>query len=182
MKSLVKQAMRYFGVLLLTGCTSTITMANEVNDSQKPINITSNTFSYDNIKGIAIYSGNVLAVQGSRQLKADELQLYRDNRGDPDKIIAIGKPAHYQNKTSAGKPLLRAQANNIEYDLNKQMLYLIGAAQVEQGGDRYQAPRIEYNQLTDTVKSPPSEQGRTTITIQPRTHNASSPTLIPDNK
>lgn len=41
-------------------------------------------------------------------------------------------------------------------------------AKLEQDGDIYEAPLIEYDPVKDTVRSPQNEKGQTTITLKPR--------------
>ena len=41
-------------------------------------------------------------------------------------------------------------------------------AKLEQEGDIYEAPLIEYDPIKDTVRSPQNEKGQTTITLKPR--------------
>jgi len=180
MKWIIKKA-SYYIVSIVLVITTPLAFANNTEDSKEPIEITSNTGSFDNKKGVALYTGNVKVTQGSRLLTSDNLELQRNAAGDASKFIAKGKPARYQSKTSPDKPLLYAQADTIEYDVQKQVLYLIGNARVEQGGDVYSAPRIEYNQKDDIVNSPRNEQGRTTIIIQPRENKSNIPSINPTN-
>jgi len=146
-------------------------------DGKQPIEITSDTGSFDNIKGIAVYEGRVKVTQGSRLLTADRLELHRDAAGNAHKFIATGSPARYQSKTSPDKPLLHAKANTIEYDVQQQLLSLIGDARVEQDHDLYSAPRIEYDQKTGSVHSPSDKKGRTRIIIKPRENQTTIPLI-----
>lgn len=41
-------------------------------------------------------------------------------------------------------------------------------AKLEQAGDFYEAPLIEYDPNNETVRSPQNSQGQTTITLKPR--------------
>lgn len=41
-------------------------------------------------------------------------------------------------------------------------------AKLEQEGDVYEAPRIEYDVAKEIVRSPQNEKGQTTITLKPR--------------
>lgn len=44
-------------------------------------------------------------------------------------------------------------------------------AKLEQEGDIYEAPLIEYDPIKETVRSPQNGQGRTTITLKPRSRS-----------
>lgn len=137
-------------------------------DDEQDIEITSKSFEYNNQTGIATYIGDVYAQQGSRILLGDRLEIYRNSIGDVAKIIVYGEPAKHESITNPLKPKLHAKANEIIYDVLKEHLTLVDEAYVEQAGDVYEAPRIEYDVANETVHSPESDGGRTTITLKPR--------------
>jgi lipopolysaccharide export system protein LptA len=137
-------------------------------DNEADIHITADKFTYNHETGIATYIGNVLAVQGTRQLTGDEMQVYRLADGEIEKIITIGEQAKYQAITDPNKPMLHARADTIIFEVTEDYLTLIEDAHVKQGGDEYESPLIEYDTLRKIVKSPQSEQGRTTIILQPK--------------
>lgn len=137
-------------------------------DDVKPIDISANGFYYDNIKGIATYTGDVVAIQGSRKMTGDKLELIRNAHGDVSLITLHGHPARHQSLTDANKPLFFAKANTIQYDPLAKYLTLSENAWIAQAGDEYTAPLIEYDVGLQTMKSAANKQGRTTITIKPR--------------
>jgi lipopolysaccharide export system protein LptA len=118
----------FFSVL----CPFSAFTAASPNDA-KEIAITSQAFEYNHTTGIAIYTGNVFAEQGTRKLWGDQLQIFRGDKGEIQKIVVTGLPA-----------------------------------KLEQEGDIYKAPLIEYDPIKDTVRSPQNEKGQTTITLKPR--------------
>lgn len=140
-------------------------------DDQEPIIIESKMGEYDNKKGAAKYSGNVRVLQGSRELLADTLLVYRNENGKINKLVAIGEPAKYSGQTAPNKPKLHAKAATIEYLAEQDLLNLIDNAEVSQDGDIYQSARIEYNIKNDTVTSPPSQDGRVKIILKPRSNS-----------
>lgn len=137
-------------------------------DDLKPIDISANAFYYDNIKGIATYTGDVVAIQGSRKMTGDKLELFRNAHGDVSAITLHGHPAQHQSLTDANKPLFFAKANTIHYDPLAKYLTLTDNAWIAQAGDEYAAPLIEYDVGLQTMKSAANTQGRTTIIIKPR--------------
>jgi len=157
-------------LLAALSCFTLISFADEVSlkDNTQDVEITSNTFEYNNQTGVATYIGDVYAQQGSRILLGDRLEVYRDSLGDISKIIAYGQPAQHESFTDIDKPKLHAKANEIIYDMLKEHLTLVDDAYVEQAGDIYEAPRIEYDVANEIVSSPENDSGRTTITLKPR--------------
>lgn len=137
-------------------------------DDQAQIEITSDKSEYNHQSGIATYTGNVIVIQGSRQVSADILHIYRNINGDIDKIVAIGTPARFHFQPELEQPILYARANTITYVDPENLLELDDDAEVTQGGDVYAAPLILYNLETETINSPNNATGRTTVIIQPR--------------
>jgi lipopolysaccharide export system protein LptA len=146
---------------------SCIAFSNQDDDTQ-PLTISSEHFQYREKEGIATYLGNVEAIQGTRHLNGDMLEVYRGKGGDIEKIIVYGKPAKHQSLPDVAKPIFHAQANTIIFETIKNKLTLRNAARVEQGGDVYEAPLIEYDVTQKIVRSPEAQGGRTTITLKPR--------------
>ncbi len=150
-------------------CAPLVTIASSHHhDDIQELMISSHQFEYREKEGIATYFGDVEATQGTRRLHGDKLEIYRDKKGDIEKIIVYGKPAKHQSRPDVEKPLLHAQANTIIFETIKNKLTLRDKARVEQGGDIYEAPFIEYDVTQKIVHSPPSQTGRTTITLKPR--------------
>jgi lipopolysaccharide export system protein LptA len=155
-------------MLLILGLSPLVSMAAVHQDDKKDLAITSQQFEYRQKEGIAVYRGDVEAIQGSRHINGDTLEVYRGKTGQIEKIVVYGKPATHSSVPDPKKPVFHAQANIIIFDVIKNKLTLQNAARVEQGGDVYEAPLIEYDVTQKIVRSPQSQGGRTTITLKPR--------------
>ena len=70
-------------ILLSSACWSLPT------DKDQPINLTANSADMDEGKEISVYKGNVVVLQGSMRLMANEVTVFHPNR-KAQKIIAIG--------------------------------------------------------------------------------------------
>lgn len=165
-----------FGLNSVASHASTQPAANT--DSQQAIKVTSNTFWANNIKGIAIYSGNVIAEQGSRHLAGEKLTLQRDAQGQVDKITAEGRPATFHSRPK--EKLMTAEAKTIIVYPQKHLIHLSGKAKLTQGGDTFSAPQIFYNTETEVLTTPDSKQGRSHMVIEPK--SISSATTTPKEK
>lgn len=154
--------------LLILSFSAVAAPLSSSSDDKQDIEITSHAFEYNHQTGIAVYTGNVYAKQGTRQLWGDKLQIFRGQNGDIDKIIVLGKPAKHESSSDPQKPVLHAKANEIIYYVAKEQLTLKDEAYVEQGGDVYEAPYIEYDVAKEIVRSPENDKGQTTITLKPR--------------
>lgn len=154
-------------MLLLGFCFPLLSMAASPDDD-KDLAISSEQFEYREKEGVATYQGHVQAIQGTRRINGDTLEVYRGNDGGISKIIVYGKPATHESLPDPNKPLFHAQADTITYEIKQNKLTLNQHARVEQGGDVYEAPLIEYDIIQKVVRSPESGNGRTTITLKPR--------------
>lgn len=152
-------------ILSFTACASPFPPSA---DDKQDLAITSHAFEYDHHTGLAVYTGNVHAKQGTRELWGDVLKIHSGQNGDIDKIVVLGQPAQHASQSNPKKPPVHAKANEIIYYVTQEQLTLKDNAYVEQGGDVYEAPYIEYSVTHETVRSPQNENGQTTITLQPR--------------
>lgn len=129
--------------LLLALLTPLAAQALE-SDSKEPIYVDSDTATYDDQKGIAIYTGNVHSVQGSLVTDSAQMTVYL-NQGKIDKIYATGNPVHIVQTQEEGKGTINATSLKAEYYPNDHRLILIDNAVVLQSGNTYKSDRIEYD-------------------------------------
>ncbi len=141
-------------------------------DSQEKLLLTSATAQLNLETGISVYEGDVSLEQGTTYLQADKLILHTDKQNQLQQATAYGKPARYRTLPQLNKAELHANAEIIEYYPSKDLIVLLGYAEVYQQHNIYKGPRIEYNTKLQTVLSPVSKEGRTTIIIQQKSAQA----------
>ena len=80
----------YLFILFVLLTTSLACAENKLfnKQSDEPIEITSNRMEAFNEKKLIIFSGNAIAKQGNKVLKADQLNLYY--KKEPDKKVKVG--------------------------------------------------------------------------------------------
>jgi lipopolysaccharide export system protein LptA len=85
-----------------------------------------------------------------------------------DRVLAVGAPVRFQQKTDKGK-LVKGNARQVEYQVSSDELTLSGDALLTQGEDRFSSDRIVYDRKNAQVKAGASAQGRqrVRITINP---------------
>jgi lipopolysaccharide export system protein LptA len=169
MNQIRRQSYKFLGWFFLTALSLGVTAA-PLPDDQQEINVDAGWSEIDLKNGVWIHHKPVVVTQGSRRLESDLLTISRGTDGKVDKIVAQGNPARYQGLTDADpkSPLLHAKAQNITWDARNEKLILTGNAQVEQNGDTYSAPVLEYYLKENRAISPKNKQGRTKIVLQPR--------------
>lgn len=141
-------------------------------DKQQPIHISSDKAERNEKKGVTIYEGAVQMDQGTLRIKADKVVIHSVNN-EIAKIIATGKPAHYQQKPSPEKQLVVAKGDTIEYMIDVEKLHLINNASLRQNdGTTMTGKRIDYNIKESLVKAQSnktnSKDDRIHMVIQPK--------------
>ncbi len=142
-------------------------------DSEQPIQIEADQASIDNIKGVAIYAGNVIVSQGSIRLNAETVTLNYTEKHEIEKIVAEGQPVRFKQRLDSGDNI-QAQANEMEYQAVKSMLHLRNEAELRKnkgGIDTYisTAPRISYDTKRGIIKADQGKlkKGRVIMTFKP---------------
>ncbi len=137
-------------------------------DAEQPVTIHSNTASFDNNKGIAIYNGKVTVKQGSRNLASDKLTIERDDNNQIKIMIATGKPARFRSQADVNRPIGYGKANMIKYYPQQDKVDLLGNAELRQNGDTVSGPILTYNFTTGVLQSKSTRKARSTVVLQPK--------------
>ncbi|MGR9044754.1 MAG: lipopolysaccharide transport periplasmic protein LptA [Gammaproteobacteria bacterium] len=120
-------------------------------DADQPVVIDSNAATYDDNTAISIYTGNVIATQGSLEVKSDKLVVYFKD-GDVNKLVATGKPARFKQMPDHGGEIT-GKALTGEYYPDQSLLILIEEAVVWQEGNTYASELIRYDSKNAIVKA-----------------------------
>ena len=131
-------------------------------DRAQPIKIESNRAHRDERRGLTIYEGDVVIIQGTIRIEADKVQIF-DRNSRANKIICLGNPARYQQQTSTRDSLIIARANRIEYAINEEIVTLLQEASIEQNGGTITGENINYNLKTEIVNAQGSQTGKQRI-------------------
>ena len=121
-------------------------------DSKQAIMIDSNGASYDEKSQLSIYTGNVIATQGSIRVNSDKLVVHL-KEGAPEKLVFTGKMAKFKQTPSPGSTDITGQAETGEFYPKRNLLLLINNATVWQGSGTYSSDFIEYDIKTSLVKA-----------------------------
>ncbi len=137
-------------------------------DSQQEIHIISDSAFLDKPQGRLVYSGNVEMKQGSLNIQADRITLVRTESG-LQKIIALGKPAHYEQVLSVTDGKTQAYGETIIYSTQNEELTLLVNAGLEKQGNLFSGEKIVYLIKEQRVKADSSSQdSRIHMIIQPK--------------
>jgi lipopolysaccharide export system protein LptA len=138
-------------------------------DTAQPVSIESNSGFYDDKKGVSIYTGMVVVIQGSMRMYADKVIVYMKNR-EIQKLVATGTPVKFQQTPEEGKEDVHGNALTAEYYPETQLLILIEEAVVWQGKNSTASERIEYDRIAEVVKAGDSgsDNKRVHVILQPK--------------
>jgi lipopolysaccharide export system protein LptA len=150
MKQNKKQAIFYCCGLVLALMSSSACALES--DSDQPINIDSNTATYDDKTATSTYIGNVISVQGSIRVNSDKLVVYFVD-GEAEKLVFTGNKAKFKQTPSEGADDITGEAMTGEFYPKKNLLVLIDDATVWQGNATYSSNLIEYDIKTSLVKA-----------------------------
>jgi lipopolysaccharide export system protein LptA len=135
-------------------------------DRKQPIQLSADSVSMDEGRRVSLYRGQVDLRQGSLRVLADQVKVHHDKQNKPIKLVALGKPARFQQ--GVGAELVKASAQHAEYTVRSAQLTLIGEAMLIQAGDTIKSDRIVYNRQQQILRAGNAAEGkqRVQITLQ----------------
>ncbi|WP_231759747.1 lipopolysaccharide transport periplasmic protein LptA [Microbulbifer elongatus] len=122
-------------------------------DRQQPVKVSADNLEANRSKNLSVYSGNVVISQGSLQIRADRVEVHGNTKGEINKVIATGKPAHFQQQVEESTTPVKARAARIEFLVASDALQLTGEAFVDRDGNTLSAERIDYDLNSEQMKA-----------------------------
>lgn len=113
-------------------------------DRDQPVEIEADSAEFNEPEGLTTYIGNVRLIQGSIELLADEIQL-RTVGDQIVELIALGRPAQYEQIPEPGADKLIARSDTIRYLLEDDLIELNGNASFSQQGATLSGGTIFYD-------------------------------------
>ncbi|NMH60452.1 lipopolysaccharide transport periplasmic protein LptA [Alteromonas ponticola] len=138
-------------------------------DFQQPIKVDAKSQFVDGKNKISIFKDEVSITQGTLKIDATEVEVNASNGEGKEIFIARGEPANYQQKMEDGT-LVKAQANEIRYEVNKRMISLKGNAQLQQDTSSVRGDTISYDMNKEQLLATSDDenaQGRVTTVFRP---------------
>jgi len=148
------------GLLCLLGVMlSTTTVLALPSDQQATITVDADRAQINEKTGVTEYQGSVVIKQGTLLIEAAQVTIYSTD-GQANKIICIGKPAHYQQQPNIEDGQVNAYADTIEYYLDKEVITLIKNARLEQQGSTLKGDHINYDLKAELVEARGSDNSQ----------------------
>ncbi|OUS32662.1 lipopolysaccharide transport periplasmic protein LptA ['Osedax' symbiont bacterium Rs2_46_30_T18] len=162
--SKLKQILQLTLVLLAAYTGSALALPG---DRQQPIDVVADNAVMNDKTGITVLTGNVKIVQGTMLMTADRLEIFRDAKGDINKMIGTGKPAYFTQQQQPEQPYSKAWGKHMLYSVAKQTVTITGNARVEQLQDKFTGSTVIYHMDKAIVNAIGGKQ-RVKMIIQPK--------------
>lgn len=121
-------------------------------DKQQDIEIEADSAEMDDLKGITIYRGDVVVIQGSIRMTGHTMTVYFDDNGDMELVIMQGTPATYRQLPDDSDNYDEAEALQMEYYALKDYIILKEKALVTKpDGSTMSGKRIDYDTILSKV-------------------------------
>ena len=133
-------------------------------DVDEPIEVEANSVEIVEESGKSIYKGNVVLIQGSIRIDADKVTVIQ-HETKSDQIKAVGRPVRITQKSNGGKKPIKGRSSRMEYDVDSDMLYLVGNAVLTQGKDTFKSDRIAYDRKKSLIKGGTSAKGKQRVRV-----------------
>lgn len=156
-------------------CAATPAWAEKA-DAKKPIEISADSGTLDQLKGITVWRGNVVIKQGTLHSTAAEVTVTQDPQGRQT-LHATGNLATFRQKMDNSPDYVDGVAKQIDYTSVSNTVILTGSARIKRGLDVVQGEKITYNTETEVYQvmggaAQGPNKGRVTVIIQPRDSSA----------
>lgn len=137
-------------------------------DQEQPINVESIEQSADLQANKLVFSGDVVATQGTIKVQADKIEVTRNNDGTLKSIIAYGSPTTFEQQQDNGR-YIRSRSSTLSYLPQETKIVLQGRAVIWQGESKMSGERIEYNITSQKMRAynNNSQGGRVSSTFVP---------------
>lgn len=118
-------------------------------DTSLPIEITADTLEVDQESQIAIFTGNVDAVQGKLNLRADLLKVHYRTKDDGENSIS---KIEAEDNVFLSSPTETAQGNRGIYDIETEKVHLFGSVVLTRGKNVIKGDRLVLDLTTGKSK------------------------------
>ncbi|MHB0774375.1 lipopolysaccharide transport periplasmic protein LptA [Halomonas sp. WWR20] len=143
-------------------------------DASAPIEIAADRLELNDIQGTAVYSGNVDMQQGSMKLRAERVEIQRNDSGEVTQVTATDSAdrAYLEQQPAPQEPVVKGWGKTIIYHAGERRVELVNQAELHQGGDTFNGAYVEYFLDQRQVEARSDAQGtdrqRVRMTLTPQ--------------
>ncbi len=157
-------------------------------DRDKPVNIEADAMTYDDLKQLNVFTGNVTLTKGTIVIHANRLVLRQDPAGY-QYATAIGNPATFRQKRDGVDQFIAGSAQQLDYDGKTETVKLKEKANLkrlekERVTDEVHGNLIVYDSRSEffnvesggpAAATPENPSGRVRVIIQPKNDGERAP-------
>lgn len=140
-------------------------------DRDQPIKLSANQAEVDNVKGVSVYRGDVVLIQGTLKITGNVMHVYYAPASrELDHIVVEGDPASYRELPEGENEYVHAKAPRMEYYASgPRRIRLLEGATLWQGSNTFRGHQVLYDIEADQVEahSGKDKTNRIHITIYP---------------
>ncbi|GAA3939185.1 lipopolysaccharide transport periplasmic protein LptA [Litoribacillus peritrichatus] len=125
-------------------------------DKTQPIKLEADQAKMNNKTGVSEYTGNVIIIQGTAELRADKVFLYSENN-EVTRMEAFGSPAKYQQILNPGEEPTHIEGNKLDLKVKENNAIVTGNGKVFRGEDVLESNKITYSLDTGELKASASD-------------------------
>lgn len=138
----------------------------------EPINVDADNQKIDLNNDTLLFTGDVIATQGSLNIKSDTLLINNMSNNKNQIITAKGNPVYLEQQIEGkkGLELVKGKGNQLVYNVEDGLLTLTGDAIVYKIDGTVKGNVITYNLNTDVIQAFSGEGQRVNTVLQPSTN------------
>lgn len=121
-------------------------------DFDKPISASSNQQIAELNKNKLTFIDNVEIKQGTLKINANKVEIFKNDKGQVDKIISYGNPVTYTQMMDNNRPI-EAKSQILSYDTINKIIVLQKKASITQEDSQISGEKIEYDLIKETMKA-----------------------------
>lgn len=164
-----------FGAVLLSAAAfaqSSGPFGGFKHDRKAPIEITSDALEVRQAEQLAIFTGEVVAGQGTLRLTADRVEVLYDENNESDSETGAIKNMMARGSVFLSNGAETAQGEWAEYDVSTGMVRMGGAVILTQGANAIKGEKLVINLDSGQAKMEASSSGRVTSIFTPKSDDA----------
>ncbi|SLN30131.1 Lipopolysaccharide export system protein LptA precursor [Roseovarius albus] len=125
-----------------------VAFGSEPHDNEQPVEVTSDNLDVDQTAGTAVFTGDVVVIQGEMRLSAPRvLVVYNEDRSGIKRLEATGGGVILVNGPDV------AEGNRADYDVETGLMDMHGnVILVQEGGNTITGDKLHVDTLAGTAK------------------------------
>ena len=112
-------------------------------DREQPVKVNAASVNMNEKTGVTVYRGNVVLIQGSLRIDADQVEV-RTRNLRMDTVTAVGRPVLLRALLDNREDELKASAERLVLYAETRSVDLSGNVHLRQGGDQFSAQHMHY--------------------------------------